>query len=362
VELFNDNIFCELRAYAQISDDFVNKGWNLASLVKGGGKGGTLMAFVGSQYIVKELSLGDHRTLLDITGSYSRHIRANPTLLCPVYLHFRDKVSARFFFVMRNTIGEGPFLGLYDLKGCADDKTIEKDGRPVKAVHKRIWNVGMWCGTSRWSDERRTYYDGKKAAKRLDIEVTSEQRQFVVDCIRRDTAWLASLRLMDYSLLVATKLVAEGGTASGTSSPSALYAPLTRKQPDGSTIVLTVSIIDYLQRWTNGKRVARALKFLEQDKATIPPAMYAERFSNHFAERLKPTIATILDSGGSQQQAIGNSKPKATATPVAPPAGDIEMEGGPEERLTSRAMTEDRVESRPVIVQDVVIENTRAEL
>ena len=36
--------------------------------------------------------------------------------------------------------------GRFDLKGCADDKTLVALGEPVHAVHKRIFNVGMWCG------------------------------------------------------------------------------------------------------------------------------------------------------------------------------------------------------------------------
>lgn len=32
----------------------------------------------------------------------------------------------------------------YDLKGCADDKFLLKDGEPVPAVHKRIWHLHMW--------------------------------------------------------------------------------------------------------------------------------------------------------------------------------------------------------------------------
>ena len=32
---------------------------------------------------------------------------------------------------------------LYDLKGCADDKMLEKDGQSIPAVHKRIWRPGL---------------------------------------------------------------------------------------------------------------------------------------------------------------------------------------------------------------------------
>merc|ERR1719253_1952394 len=119
VELFNDKIFCELRAYAQVPDNCVNEGWDFVELQNGGGKGGTLMAKVGASFIVKELSKGDHKALLAIAGSYGQHVRMGDTLLCPIYMHFRDIASGRYFFVMRNGVGQGPFTALWDLKGCA---------------------------------------------------------------------------------------------------------------------------------------------------------------------------------------------------------------------------------------------------
>ena len=66
----------------------------------------------------------------------------------------------------------------YDLKGCADDKTLTWDGvkvrktrrgtengafkhaLQVKAIHKRCWMANMWC-KSNWTPERHTYFDGK---------------------------------------------------------------------------------------------------------------------------------------------------------------------------------------------------------
>lgn len=328
-ELFNDHIFRELRAYAQVPDDFIDTGWSLTDLEKGGGKGGTLMARVGSSYIVKELSAGDHKTLLQITASYAQHVRSGDTLLCPIYVHFRDVSSGRTFFGMRNGIGAGPFKALYDLKGCADDKTIEKDGRPIAAVHKRIWNVGMWCGKAAWSDERRRYFAGKLTARNVDISVTPEQKEAFLHCLRRDTQWLSSQRIMDYSLLVAIK---EGvaSSASGGSSPSSLsHRPLVQRGPDGCDIAVHICIIDFLQKWTMGKRVARVLKFAECNKATVPPTIYAERFLRHFELHFVPTAAVKVVPPH-----------HAKLVSVAPPAGDCEAEGKPEERLNSRPIAE----------------------
>jgi hypothetical protein len=327
-ELFNDQIFRELRAFAQVPDDFVNAGWNMDALQDGGGKGGTLMARIGSTYIVKEMSKGDHATLLDITNSYGHHVREGETLLSPIYLHFRDVLSGRYFFAMRNAVGDGPFTKLYDLKGCADDKLLQRDGKSIRAVHKRIWKVSMWCGTSAWSDERQTYYKGKLEARDVKIEMTLEQKAKFVECLRRDTEWLAQHQLMDYSLLLAMK---EGPSAcpSGGSGPSTLgQRPLLRKGPDGTDIALFVSIIDFLQRWSTGKKVAQMIKVMERNKATVPPSFYAMRFRRHFEEQ--SVTVTSVDGPG-ESAAV----PTAAALMV-PAAGDCDAEGKPEERLTSR--------------------------
>lgn len=50
--------------------------------------------------------------------------------------------------------------------------------------------------------------------------------------------------------------------------------------------VVALGVIDFLQPWTLGKKVARVVKVLERNKATIPPHMYGERFRRHFAKRL----------------------------------------------------------------------------
>merc|ERR1719380_146048 len=76
---------------------------------------------------------------------------------------------------------------------------------------------------------------------------------------------------MDYSLLVATK----------TEAP-ATSTYLNVRGDDGEDVILCLSIIDFLQKWTCGKRIARCIKVFECNKATVPPGMYAKRFQRHF--------------------------------------------------------------------------------
>lgn len=311
VMLFNESLFAELRTLAGVPDDFVNDGWNFSSLKKGGGKGGTLMAFVATSYVVKELSAKDHHTLLSVSGSYFRHVRGEDTLLCPIYLHFRDIRTGRCFYVMRHAVGAGPFKALYDLKGCADDKTIELDGESIEAVHKRFYQVWMWCGQFSWSAERKRYFEGKRNARRAQIVMTREERKKFLHCIEQDLKWLSSNSLMDYSLIVGIKSGLDQATGNLpdetddavmqehervciSSSDSSLQRartadgcrPVTRTTSEGEEITLNAAIIDFLQRWTSGKKVARVVKVLEPNKSTIPPGPYAERFLRHFKQRV----------------------------------------------------------------------------
>lgn len=209
---------------------------------------------------------------------------------------------------MRNSTGAGPFRALYDLKGCADDKALVIDGKDIKAVHKRIWNVAMWCGKVSWTEDRHRYYDGKQLARNVEFTMTDQHRTKFLEALDRDTAWLASQKLMDYSLLVAIK---EGPQGSFSGDASEGHRPMLRQLTDGRETVLYVAIIDILQKWTTGKQIARCIKAMEDDKATIPPDFYASRFSSTFAQRSR--------SAAADDAADLTKEPRS----VAPPARSI---------------------------------------
>merc|ERR1719456_506771 len=103
--LWNDEYFSQLRKDAKIPDDFLNDGWSYDKLEKGGGKGGTLMAFLWGKYIVKEMSKGDHLTMLSVTQSYVEHLHNGDSMICIVYMHYRDVETGRIFFAMKNEVG-----------------------------------------------------------------------------------------------------------------------------------------------------------------------------------------------------------------------------------------------------------------
>jgi hypothetical protein len=291
VKLFNDEFFSQLRETATVPDDFINAGWSLETLESGGAKGGCLMAFVGSTYVVKELSTDDHAALLEISESYFEHVRSADTLLSAIFLHFEDLATGRKFFAMQNAVGHGPFLAMYDLKGCNDDKTLELFGSKIRAASRMLAYAGQYCGyfgSSNWYKACAEFSAGKRAAARADLVVTTAQREDVIRRIKRDTDWLVKQNIMDYSMIVGVKTGPPGFTFEG----SLGYCPLTHTCADGSEVAVCVGIIDFLQKWNLKKKTARAIKCLECNKATVPPARYARRFYEYFEDRFVCTKET----------------------------------------------------------------------
>ena len=127
------------------------------------------------------MSPGDHATLLSVTERYAAHVLSSSdeqgpgkgTLLCLYLLHYQDIATDKIFIVMANALARTPLPALaneaegadqqydfvYDLKGCADDKTLRNHGKSVAIVHKRFWEAHMWLGEMAWSEERKAYHN-----------------------------------------------------------------------------------------------------------------------------------------------------------------------------------------------------------
>merc|ERR1719203_796924 len=125
---------------------------------------------------------------------------------------------------------------------------------------------------------------------------------------------------MDYSLLVAIKDAPGGAPPGGGHDPSDLgWQPLVYRSPQGHATAVYIAIIDFLQAWTMGKRVARILKFMECNKATVPPRSYAARFHEHFAQHLQALP---------ENDPVRMSAPKVASE--SRPADEAVTEGGSE--------------------------------
>ena len=163
-------------------------------------------------------SWGSKITPEDHGGLCDQHLLdPHGSLLARFFLHFSRK--GKDFLVMNNwmppprrydAVDSMEELGFdlktnynrFDLKGCADDKTLVALGEPVHAVHKRIFNVGMWCGDALWTPERKRYLEGKKHAREVKFHVSKQTHDEISKQTKRDVAFLQKWGLMDYSLVV----------------------------------------------------------------------------------------------------------------------------------------------------------------
>jgi len=237
----------------------------------------------------------DDNTILRICEKYVAHLlAAEGSLLARFFLHFER--NGKNYLVMNNWMpppryekAEGADLGFdirenfstYDLKGCADDKTLKVHGKDVPAVHKRIFSPKMWLGTVFWSKEREHYHEGKLHAAETVFPVSVNAHAEIVRRTTRDVTFLQDAGLMDYSLVVSfhamprNKLDVAEAVYRGTSDGGAQPYICTKRQ---QVFICYVGIIDFLQDWTAGKVVASCVKVLECNKATIPPRPYGDRF------------------------------------------------------------------------------------
>lgn len=295
IRVWNGGLWRRVRALDNIPDNFIENAFSYGSFAAGGGKGGDLMTTTkDNRYIVKELNKGDHASLLEVAEPYVEYVTSNTSLLSRFYLHYQDIESQRKFVVMQNLLSySGEFREKYDLKGCADDKSLTLDGQKVHAIHKRCWHLHMWCGKCAWSPDRKRYYAGKKHAYKLAIRVTVAQKEALERATKHDVQWLTANNLMDYSFIVGFRDLSEKQLQQDAdlqktlrAPPEALEQPLMHKVKDGDGACLVyIGIIDFLQKWGCGKSCAQCIKVAERNKATIPPGPYGARFVRHFSER-----------------------------------------------------------------------------
>ncbi len=138
---------------------------------------------------------------------------------------------------------------------------------------------------------------------------------------------------MDYSLIVGVAADAADAAADaavhppGPGAPHA--APLVARH-GGYTGVFYVGIIDFLQTWTGGKKVAHVIKACcaPHPISTVPPKAYAAQFVAHFEDALTgdgeevdlSVIAAKTEAGGAAAEMHAQAEPEAAVADGAPEA------------------------------------------
>jgi hypothetical protein len=156
-------------------------------------------------------------------------------------------------------------------------------------VHKRFYNLPWLLAEAVGLEkcvaaERGTYRRGKARAFIETFTLAPEDRQLVTSIAAADADFLAAAGLMDYSLLVGTltKRMLPNGALPDFPQGGAIR-PLIQitATPQGPVVTaLYLGIIDYLQGWTTGKRVAHVIKeiFAPHPISTVKPRAYCIQF------------------------------------------------------------------------------------
>jgi 1-phosphatidylinositol-4-phosphate 5-kinase len=152
------------------------------------GKSGSFFYFSRDyRFIIKTIHHSEHKLLLSILKSYHAHVKSNPhTLLSRFYGLHRVKLprGRKIHFVIMNNLfpPHRDIHETYDLKGSTVGRLYPEDkvAKNPRAVMKDV----------NWINR------GKQ------LELGPEKQALLCEQLRRDTEWLKSVGVMDYSLLV----------------------------------------------------------------------------------------------------------------------------------------------------------------
>ena len=307
VSTVRDDQFSVVRRAYGVADDFLDGNFDFAKLGSGGGKGGDVMARTNDgKWFVKTLNAGDGKSLLDedFLKDYVGRVTSGQSLLTKIVAVFdhddqgekKTKKKSRYI-VMNNCFNPRveKWSRVYDLKGTADDKTLVKDGKSVFQQHKRFYRVDLLVrecfGCLRDVPVlRQRYVLGKREAFDCPIYLTEAQREEILTQLKNDVKLFERHGLMDYSLLVGIQRVAPGTVAEAIKmrDEDVFNKPYV-VQYGGETLIMYFGVIDFLQRWTGGKKVAHVIKkiFAPRPISTVNPNAYARQFKEFFDYKMK---------------------------------------------------------------------------
>ena len=326
-ETVRDDQFSVLRRAESIEDDFLSDNFDFASLSAGGGKGGDSMARTkDKRFFVKFLNDSDGKSLLEdsFLREYVARASSGQSLMSKIFAVFVHEKHGRFI-VMNNCVNPRvkAWSRLYDLKGTADDKTLVADGSSVYHSHKRWYNVPLMVrecfGCFRAVPvRRRRYLKGKHEAFDAPIYLTEGQREEVMTALKNDVALFEKHNLMDYSLLVAVERVP---TSRIKEEAKMLEGDVHNKpyvvQYGGEVLIIYLGVIDFLQSWTSGKKVAHVIKYLFAPRpiSTVHPTPYAKQFLDFFKFKFKPMGFEYPNDSSAKRAGSSATPSKSGASP-----------------------------------------------
>eukprot|EP00605_Chrysophyceae_sp_TOSAG23-4_P000172 GSChrysophyteH1.ASY1.ANO1.199.1 assembled CDS len=295
----NDVHFSRIRAEMSVANDFLKLfHWEMGN---GGGKGGTSMSFTKDcAYIVKEVSRDDLPTLTrfaKVINDEDSTAASSSSFLMRILAHFVTDQGTHHVAVasVLPDIKDTRWNEIYDLKGCRDDKLLVKSGNRIEEVHMRCWSIPYYCMLSicRSTPKRRqSYYAGKLNAFSGDFfHFTDDVAKRVLDVLQRDSQFLASEGLMDYSLILGVRRCSTDAYVPGKTFPRGVMPQASQPYvsvKNGYVWAYYMGIIDFFQNWNCTKRCAAILKACcaPHPLSTVPPPTYADQFYGHMSTNI----------------------------------------------------------------------------
>ncbi|KAG6377326.1 SAICAR synthase-like protein [Boletus reticuloceps] len=175
------------------------------------GKSGSFFYFSRDyRFIIKTIRHSEHKFLLSILKEYYAHVKSNPhTLLSRFYGLHRVKLprGRKIHFVIMNNLfpSHKDVHETYDLKGSTVGRVYseEKAKQNPRAVLKDL----------NWINRRKM------------LELGPEKRALLSEQIRRDSEFLKTVYVMDYSLLVGVHFVQRGNRDKVRSNTLKVFSP-----------------------------------------------------------------------------------------------------------------------------------------
>jgi len=254
---------------------------------------------VTSQFIVKQITKPEHRTLMRILPSYAEHIASRKGRSFIQYfschsMPLRWRHSGQVYFVvMRNFLPVSSWL-VFDLKGA----TANRRALAAKSLHQQTGRRGGSAyGTLRdweWMDTA------------MSVDVSADDKAVLAETISADAEFLSLQGLLDYSLLLGLHRVSSKLTPGEREARiSALvaaggYVSLDRRK------VYFFGIIDVLERYNLPWKAQRAALICSYaltckwDKvdgiSAMRPRDYADRFRTFIEHEVLHVAPTGCDT------------------------------------------------------------------
>ncbi|KAI0562070.1 Phosphatidylinositol-4-phosphate 5-kinase [Gracilaria domingensis] len=245
------------------------------------GRSGALFYITDDEkYFMKTIQHVEEKMLISMLESYYKHVANNPRTLLTKYLaHFTVKTRRDRHIrmvVMASIFNDSLFIDKkYDLKGS----TFNRFASPEQLKSE---NVTL-----------------KDQDLKKPIFFRPEQLDQIMKQLEKDSAYLESHHVMDYSLLIGlSNMLPEENqyfkAEFGANEENAPYYVAYQFDEQGrkSGIRVCMGIIDFLQRFRFRKRVeygARVIQSCSCSAASVaPPHLYRDRFMSFLREKFLP--------------------------------------------------------------------------